>query len=118
MSFLHVLFAWFAWGFAPRLPFLQFLLLDGSKFPCCLARSLANQPALLPHTTPRRDGVLQASGDGVFHSGGRVGFDTACTPANFSASDSEVAGQAPNQHHPHCEIWARRLSDGDVAVVM
>jgi hypothetical protein len=44
---------------------------------------------------------------GTFHSARRVGFDVGCT--------ATVGGASADGKH--CEIWARRLSSGAVAVV-
>ena len=49
---------------------------------------------------------------GKFHSGGRVGFDPRCGKATTAGT-----GTGRDESTP-CEIWSRRLSTGEVAVVL
>ena len=81
--------------------------------------------------------------NGVFHSAARVGFDSSCarvhatgsstakknasrgatarrTASGFHNTDVDTGRENANagRYPGYCEIWARRLSDGGVAVVM
>ena len=49
---------------------------------------------------------------GKFHSGGRVGYDPSCGKAATAGTGAGGDKSTP------CEIWARRLSTGEVAIVL
>jgi hypothetical protein len=74
----------------------------------------------LPALQINQDGV---DSQGKFHSGGRVGHDDSCAAiaaasADGSSSSNNDDRQQLMQKDNPCQIWARRISSGGVALVL